>query len=145
MLLASDGSAHAEAAVKFLAELALPSDTVVHLCAVADVPTFVPPTAGRSREAHAAALRTITEIERATAERVLAKACTLLTNKGYTITTSLRAGHAAGQLLAAVREFSPDLVVIGAKGRTAAKRFILGSVAQKVVKYAPCSVLIVRI
>ncbi len=92
----------------------------------------------------AAVLGTIAEVEREAAERVLAEARTLLANKEWTVTTSLRTGHAAGQLLAAIREFGPDLVVIGAKGRTAAKRFVLGSVAQEIIKYAPCSVLLVR-
>lgn len=89
-------------------------------------------------------LGTIAEVGRAAAERVVAEARTLLATKGYTVTTSVRAGHPAGQLLAAIREFGPDLVVIGAKGRTAAKRFVLGGVAQKIVKYAPWSVLVVR-
>jgi nucleotide-binding universal stress UspA family protein len=47
-------------------------------------------------------------------------------------------------LLAAIREFRPDLAVIGAKGRTGAKGTGLGSVAQMVLKYASCSVLVVR-
>lgn len=119
-------------------------DTAVHLRAVAGLPAFAPPNAETSREARAAALWTIADVEMAAAELVLAKARTLLANKGWTVTTSLRAGHAAGQLLALIRKFNPDLMVIGAKGRTAAKRFVLGSVAQEVVKYARCSQLVVR-
>jgi nucleotide-binding universal stress UspA family protein len=37
-----------------------------------------------------------------------------------------------------------DLVVIGTHGRTGVSRFLLGSVAEKVVRHAPCSVLAVR-
>ena len=37
-----------------------------------------------------------------------------------------------------------DLIVIGTKGRTGLKRFLLGSVAQGVVQHAHCPVLIVR-
>ena len=37
-----------------------------------------------------------------------------------------------------------DLVVIGTKGRTGLKRFLLGSVANGVVAHAKCSVLVVR-
>jgi len=36
-----------------------------------------------------------------------------------------------------------DLIVMGTHGRTGLKRIILGSVAQKVIGYAPCSVLVV--
>ena len=41
-------------------------------------------------------------------------------------------------------EQSCDLVVVGNKGMTGAKRFLLGSVPNKVSHHAPCSVLIVR-
>lgn len=37
-----------------------------------------------------------------------------------------------------------DLIVMGHKGRSAVERFLVGSVASKVVTYAPCSVLVVR-
>lgn len=37
-----------------------------------------------------------------------------------------------------------DLIVIGTRGRTGLKKFLLGSVAQGVSQHAPCSVLIVR-
>ena len=37
-----------------------------------------------------------------------------------------------------------DLIVIGTKGRTGLKRFLLGSVASGVVAHAKCSVLVVR-
>lgn len=37
-----------------------------------------------------------------------------------------------------------DLIVMGTKGRTGIKRFLLGSVASGVVTYAPCPVLVVR-
>jgi K+-sensing histidine kinase KdpD len=37
-----------------------------------------------------------------------------------------------------------DLIVIGTKGRTGLKRFLLGSVASGVVQHAHCPVLLVR-
>lgn len=37
-----------------------------------------------------------------------------------------------------------DLIVVGHKGRSAIERFLVGSVANKVVTHAPCSVLVVR-
>ena len=41
-------------------------------------------------------------------------------------------------------EQGADLIVVGNKGMTGAKRFLLGSVPNKVSHHAPCSVLIVR-
>lgn len=37
-----------------------------------------------------------------------------------------------------------DLIVVGHKSRTGLSRLLIGSVAAKVVTYAPCSVLVVR-
>ena len=43
-----------------------------------------------------------------------------------------------------IRENGADLVVVGNKGMTGAKRFLLGSVPNKVSHHAPCGVYIVR-
>jgi nucleotide-binding universal stress UspA family protein len=143
VLIGMDGSVHAEAATRLVSDLPLPADASVHLCAVAEEPSFGPGKVKTPQEL-AAALRTIAEVGRASADRVLAEGRRLLAAVGCEITTSMRAGHPVDHLLAAIREFRPDLAVIGAKGRTGAKSFALGSVAQMVLKYASCSVLVVR-
>jgi nucleotide-binding universal stress UspA family protein len=55
-----------------------------------------------------------------------------------------RVGDAADAILDIAEEHRADLIVIGNKGMTGAKRFLLGSVPNKVSHHAPCSVLIVR-
>ena len=55
-----------------------------------------------------------------------------------------RQGDAADAILDVAEEQHCDLVVVGNKGMTGAKRFLLGSVPNKVSHHAPCSVLIVR-
>jgi nucleotide-binding universal stress UspA family protein len=55
-----------------------------------------------------------------------------------------RQGDPADAILDVAEERSADLVVIGNKGMTGAKRFLLGSVPNKVSHHAPCSVLIIR-
>lgn len=144
ILLGVDGSVHAEAAAKFVANLLLPREVSIHLCTVAEEPIFGPAKAGRTPEQLHAALRTIAEIGRTAAEHVLDKTRGLLAKEGFTVTTSLRSGHPVDHLLAAIREFRPDLAVIGAKGRTTAMGSGLGSVAHMVLKYGSCSVLVVR-
>ncbi|MEO7731907.1 MAG: universal stress protein [Kofleriaceae bacterium] len=46
-------------------------------------------------------------------------------------------------IIAALEDASVDLVVIGTHGRTGLARVLLGSVAEKIVRHAPCSVLTV--
>jgi nucleotide-binding universal stress UspA family protein len=60
------------------------------------------------------------------------------------VETFARQGDAADAILDVAEEQHCDLVVVGNKGMTGAKRFLLGSVPNKVSHHAPCSVLIVR-
>lgn len=55
-----------------------------------------------------------------------------------------RQGDAADAILDVAEEQHADLIVVGNRGMTGAKRFLLGSVPNKVSHHAPCSVLIVR-
>jgi len=56
----------------------------------------------------------------------------------------LMEGDAVGAILAAARETHADLVVMGTHGRTGLRRLLMGSVAEQVVRRAPCPVLTVR-
>jgi nucleotide-binding universal stress UspA family protein len=60
------------------------------------------------------------------------------------IETFARQGDAADAILDVAEEQRCDLIVVGNRGMTGAKRFLLGSVPNKVSHHAPCSVLIVR-
>jgi nucleotide-binding universal stress UspA family protein len=55
-----------------------------------------------------------------------------------------REGDPADAILDVAEEQKSDLIVVGNKGMSGAKRFLLGSVPNKVSHHAPCSVLIVR-
>jgi len=56
----------------------------------------------------------------------------------------LRNGPAASTILSAASELPAQLLVVGTHGRTGLNRIALGSVAEAVVRGAPCSVLVVR-
>ncbi len=60
------------------------------------------------------------------------------------VATHARQGDPADAILDVAEEQGADLVIVGNKGMTGAKRFLLGSVPNKVSHHAPCSVLIVR-
>jgi nucleotide-binding universal stress UspA family protein len=53
-------------------------------------------------------------------------------------------GDPATELLRLARERAFDLVVLGSHGRKGLSRLVLGSVAERVVRHAPCTVLVVR-
>src|ERR687897_218129 len=63
---------------------------------------------------------------------------------GVSVTAYAREGDPADAILDVAEERGADLIVVGNKGMTGAKRFLLGSVPNKVSHHAPCSVLIIR-
>jgi nucleotide-binding universal stress UspA family protein len=63
---------------------------------------------------------------------------------GVEAKTHAREGDPADSILDVAEETKADLLVVGNKGMTGAKRFLLGSVPNKVSHHAPCGVYIVR-
>ena len=64
--------------------------------------------------------------------------------EGVEVQTHPREGDPADAILDLAEETKADLIVVGNKGMTGAKRFLLGSVPNKVSHHAPCGVWIVR-
>jgi nucleotide-binding universal stress UspA family protein len=60
------------------------------------------------------------------------------------ISTILSLGEPVAGVLSSIRKIRPDVVILGTHGRGGASHLLLGSVAEKVVRTAPCSVLIVK-
>lgn len=56
----------------------------------------------------------------------------------------VRIGHAAEEILDLAREVGADLIIVGSKGLTGVERFVLGSVAERVVREAGCTVEVAR-
>lgn len=50
----------------------------------------------------------------------------------------------ASEIVRQARKHHAEMVILGSHGRTGIARVLLGSVAEKVVRLAPCSVLVVR-
>jgi nucleotide-binding universal stress UspA family protein len=77
-------------------------------------------------------------------ESSLSAAADIAREAGVSVNTHARQGDPADAILDVAEEQNADLVIVGNKGMTGAKRFLLGSVPNKVSHHAPCSVLIVR-
>jgi nucleotide-binding universal stress UspA family protein len=63
---------------------------------------------------------------------------------GVEANTHAREGDPADAILDVAEETKADLIVVGNKGMTGARRFLLGSVPNKISHHAPCGVYIVR-
>ena len=128
ILLATDGSRHSRSAVDLLKRtpFASPGNEVRVLVVV--------PTA--KLPAQTALRREGENLAKGEAQRVQ--------NVGCAVHTVLGEGHVAKCVIDTAEEWGAELVVVGSRGLSGAKRFILGSVSQKAMKYAPCSVLVAR-
>jgi nucleotide-binding universal stress UspA family protein len=81
---------------------------------------------------------------RADVDGTLQRAAELARGAGVTPQTHAREGDPADAILDVAEELGADLIVVGNKGMTGAKRFLLGSVPNKVSHHAPCAVMIIR-
>jgi len=57
----------------------------------------------------------------------------------------LAEGDPAAEVLSAAEEIGADLIVMGTHGRTGLGRLLMGSVAEEVMRHAPCPVLTTRL
>jgi nucleotide-binding universal stress UspA family protein len=77
-------------------------------------------------------------------EATLEQAAADVRAAGVEVEVYARQGDPADAILDVAEERGSDLIVVGNKGMTGAKRFLLGSVPNKISHHAPCSVLIIR-
>jgi nucleotide-binding universal stress UspA family protein len=141
MLVATDGSLHAEAALRFVAALPVPPTVELRVCAVSEMPEAWP---APLRDGPAATLLLLVDTEKRTAVQAVRKALDILTTLACPIQSSLRHGDAGRELADEVRRWVPDLLVVGARGRTAGSSVPLGRVTESLLRQAPCPTLVYR-
>jgi nucleotide-binding universal stress UspA family protein len=141
IVVGTDGSETAGKAVAAATRLARLCDAPLHL-----VSAYEPVPKGRLREeARQAPEDTQWMINpREDVDATLSEAADQVREAGVKAETYAREGDPADAILDVAEEHEADLIVVGNKGMTGAKRFLLGSVPNRVSHHAPCSVLIIR-
>ena len=137
-LVALDGSPVAETIMPFILEIAGPLDLeVVLLRVIQPVPPVV---IEGSRHVEVEDL----EARRIDAEEYLAPLAVELRGKGVRVTTAVRRGVPAEEIVAAALEAGADLIAMSTHGRGGLGRIIFGSVAQAVLRQAHVPVFLLR-
>jgi len=141
IVVGTDGSETAQVAVKQATDLAKQVGASVSL-----VSAYEPVSNQRLREESREVPRDLEWMvnPREDVEATLKDAAEEVGGAGVKVDTFAREGDAADAILDVAEEQNADLIVVGNKGMTGAKRFLLGSVPNKVSHHAPCSVLIIR-
>ncbi len=141
IVVGTDGSDTAGEAVRQASELARTVGASIHL-----VSAYEPVSNQRLRDERQQAPGDLEWMvhAREDVERTLHEASGSLGDEGVSVDTYAREGDPADAILDVAEEKNADLIVVGNKGMTGAKRFLLGSVPNKVSHHAPCSVMIIR-
>ena len=141
IVVGTDGSDTAKQAVREATELAKQTGSTLYV-----VSAFDPVPQSRLREERREAPPDIEHTVSPTedVDATLAEAAEEIEGAGVQVETVARQGEPADAILDVAEEHKADLIVVGNKGMTGAKRFLLGSVPNKVSHHAPCSVLIIR-
>jgi nucleotide-binding universal stress UspA family protein len=141
IVVGTDGSETARHAVQEAIQLAKQTGAELLIASA-----YEPVPASRLREERLEAPEDIAHTvgPREDVDATLAEAAQEAEQAGITVRTFARQGEPADAILDLAEEETADLIVVGNKGMTGAKRFLLGSVPNKVSHHAPSSVLIVR-
>ena len=137
ILIAHDFSETSEAALNYAMSLATRFEAAVTVVHAYDIPSMGAP------EVMVLAtdwLSQISAVARESLDAVVARA----QKKGVSVDGELREGSAWREINEVARSRHADLIVVGSHGRKGLPRALLGSVAEKVVRTAPCPVLVVR-
>lgn len=155
ILIGYDGSQCADAALDDLTHAGLPPVAEAHILSVGEVWLPPPPPSTYEIIEQAREAKSQAELEgnyakgckaakeaHALAERARERVQTNFPN--WKVSADSSCGSAAWELVSKADHWKPDLIIVGSHGRSALGRFVLGSVSQRVLTEALCSVRIAR-
>jgi nucleotide-binding universal stress UspA family protein len=145
VLLAADGSKHSDMVTRFLLDLPLQRHCEVivvtalqsHLAAWVKMPTL-------DFQTNQELLARLQAAEESEARKITVKSEKQFQAKGYKTVSLVLRGGVAESILASAKEYKPDIIALGSRGLSGIESLLLGSVAERVARYADCSVLIGR-
>lgn len=151
LLIAYDGSPHSDAAIDDLAKAGLPQEGEAMIVTVAEV--WLPPSGGIDSSIaddrveillahHRSKGEAVIAAAKENAERAEGRVKALLSR--WSVSSSATYGSPAWEVISSAEALAADLIVVGSHGQSAISRFFLGSISQKIVSEAKCSVRVAR-
>lgn len=144
ILVATDGSKDAANALNFALRFPFPPDSSISVMTVAgDIP-MLPEELDALDDAQRQQLDEAKRKLLEDAEELVRREAARIEADGWSGAALVRNGNTVDEILTVAEETDADLIVLGSHGHSLAERFLLGSVSDRVLEYAKCSVLIVR-
>ena len=134
ILIATDGSATARAAIDAGIELAGEDHAEVVFVHVTSLLEFAPTNGSEAPE----------RLPRVETDTILCQALERARERGIRATAELLIGYAPKQIVRLAREIDADLIVLGSRGLGRVKSAVLGSTSREVLTKADRPVMIVR-
>ncbi|WP_048039546.1 universal stress protein, partial [Methanosarcina mazei] len=129
IVIATDGSANSMKAISRGIEVAKVSGATVHVIHVVDSPSIISDvwTAGKDM---------IHEMMMSDGKKILSKAKKTIEDSGVEVKDVLLDGHPGEEIIKFAERNNIDLIVMGTLGKTGLEKFLMGSVAEKVVRHS---------
>jgi len=134
ILVGFDGSPQSERAAQLAFAMARAMDSKVTLFVVAR-----PPEPATSVE-----LEAVLDDAKEHYEQAFQKLIDGLGENKFEIETEIAVGHPAEQIIHKAEIMKADLVILGRRGTSLFEKWILGSVSERVLRYAHCPVMVIR-
>jgi nucleotide-binding universal stress UspA family protein len=142
IVVGTDGSVSASLALDKAIELARTTGAVLHVV-YASKPVTAMNLGAASEFAMASPMSVVLDQSDEDAKRICDNAAETVKQAGVACETHHVAGDPADALVRVAQDADADLIVVGSRGMSGARRFVLGSVPNKVSHHCPCSLLIV--
>ena len=134
ILVGYDGSTHSDKAVQAALSVARHLDSKVLLFSVAQPP----------EPAQRAELEAFLDDAKEHFEEAFKRIVQAGKAEEVEIETEIAVGHPAEQIIHKAETWKADLVILGRRGRSTFQKWILGSISEKVLRYAHCPVMVVH-
>jgi len=155
ILIGYDGSECAEAALDDLRRAGLPENAEAQILSIAEMWLPPPPPSSYDIVEKARQVKVPADLKHIYSKDCKASSDALSLAQqalervkanfpGWEVTADSSCGSPAWDLVSKADQWTPDLIVVGSHGRTALGRFVLGSVSQRVLTEAHCSVRVAR-
>ncbi|MDI9396152.1 MAG: universal stress protein [Euryarchaeota archaeon] len=137
IVIATDGSENSLKAISCGIEIAKLSGATIHAIHVVDTPPAISKvwTAGKDM---------IYEMMISDGKKIMHKVKKIIKDSGVEVREILLYGHPGEEIIKFAENNNMDLIVIGTLGKTGLERFLMGSVAEKVLRYSKVPVMVVR-
>jgi nucleotide-binding universal stress UspA family protein len=137
ILIAMDGSEASQRAFSQAVDLAKLCNAKLHTIYIVETGLF----SSLPMEGTVEIMYSVLEKE---GEEVMERAKKYASEKGITVITHLKQGHAGSEILALAEEEKSDLIIVGSHGKSNTDRLLIGSVSTFVVTHSTVTTMVVR-